>query len=411
MSSFAPSRWVDPLGPRIDRQEPYLRIFKSNVYVADQDRSLRFYVDKLGFHVVYDVEFIAGQRWLAVAPPDGNTVISLFTPKSGAPEEKFIGQATEIAFITDDVPAIYERWLARGVRFQAAPLTSTWGGTFTLFEDVDGNTFTLVGFDESTRQIEAQRVALSERQEFERRAIQEIGIAKQVQARLFPQTLPLLRTLDYAGVCIQARAVGGDYYDYLNLGSDRVGLVIGDIAGKGIAAALLMANLQANIRGQCATALEHPQRFLQSVNRLFYENMTDTSYATLFFAEYDDRRSRLRYANCGHLPALLMRRDGTVEKLDSTGTVLGLFHEWECTVGERQLFPGDTLALYTDGITEAFSDGDEEFGERRLIEVLRKNRERPAQALLTSIVDEVLAFSSKAQHDDITLIIAKCRAE
>jgi len=411
MSSSPPSRWVDPLGPRADRQDPYLRIFKCNVYVADQDRSLRFYVDKLGFHVVYDVEFETGQRWLAVAPPDGSTVIALFTPKPGAPEEKFIGQPSEIAFITDDVPAMYDRWLARGVRFQREPHTSTWGGTFALFEDADGNSFTLVGFDESTRQIEAQRVAISERQEFERRAIQEMRIAKQVQARLFPQNLPVLKTLDYAGVCIQALAVGGDYYDYLNLGSERIGLVIGDIAGKGIAAALLMANLQANMRSQCAVASEHPQRFLESVNRLFYENMTDTSYATLFFAEYDDRQSRLRFANCGHLPALLVRRDGAVEKLGSTATVLGLFHEWESSIGERQMFPGDTLALYTDGITEAFSDADEEFGEERLIEVLGRNRELPAQTLLSSIVEEVRQFSSKAQHDDITLIIAKCRTE
>jgi serine phosphatase RsbU (regulator of sigma subunit)/catechol 2,3-dioxygenase-like lactoylglutathione lyase family enzyme len=411
MASSSSSRWTDPSAPRLDGKEPYLRIFKFTIYVSDQDRSLRFYVDQLGFHLVYDVGFESGRRWLAVAPPDGSTVIVLVTPKPGSAEVKFIGQPSEIAFITEDVPAMYELWHARGVRFQHPPHTSTWGGTFTVFEDVDGNTFTLLGFDESSRQIEAQRVAIAERQEFERRAIQEMGIAKQVQARLFPQSLPPIKTLDYAGVCIQARAVGGDYYDYLNLGCERIGLVIGDIAGKGIAAALLMANLQANVRSQCAIALAHPQQFLQSVNRLFYENMTDTSYATLFFAEYDDKQSRLRYANCGHLPALLMRRDGAVERLDSTGTVLGLFQEWDCSVGERQLLPGDTLALYTDGITESFNDADEEFGEQRLIEVLRRHGELPAQALLSLIVEAVRQFSSKEQHDDITLIIAKCRAE
>src|SRR5213079_2177109 len=110
----------------------------------------------------------------------------------------------------------------------------------------------------------------------------------------------------------QARQVGGDYYDFLDLGSERLGFVIGDISGKGIAAALLMANLQANLRSQCAVAVDQPQRLLESVNQLFYGNTADSSYATLFFAEYDDNARRLRYANCGHLPALLLRSDDTV---------------------------------------------------------------------------------------------------
>src|SRR5204863_3354295 len=137
---------------------------------------------------------------------------------------------------------------------------------------------------------EAQRRIMAERLEAERRVSQELEIAKQVQARLFPQRLPPLRTLEYAGVCHQARQVGGDYYDFLDLGRERLGLVIGDIAGKGIAAALLMANLQAHVHNQCATywsrrftplALGQPERFLRSVNGLFYENTTDGAYATL----------------------------------------------------------------------------------------------------------------------------------
>src|SRR5437899_6854829 len=153
-------------------------------------------------------------------------------------------------------------------------------------------------------------------------------LARQVQARQSPQTSPPMQTLEYEGICIQAREVGGDYYDFLNLGRERLGLVVGDISGKGIAAALLMANLQANLRSQCAMALDQPQLLLRSVNQLFYENTTDTAYATLFFAEYDDGLRRLRYANCGHLSALLLRGDDSVEQLDSTSTVLGLFKEW-----------------------------------------------------------------------------------
>jgi serine phosphatase RsbU (regulator of sigma subunit) len=255
--------------------------------------------------------------------------------------------------------------------------------------------------------IEAQRRAAAEKLEAERRLAQELVIAKQVQARLFPQILPMLATLEYAGMCVQARQVGGDYYDFIDLGKGRLGLVLGDISGKGIAAALLMAHLQANIRGQSALASDDLQRLLRSVNRLFCENSADSAYATLFFAEYDDKTRRLRYANCGHLSALLLRGDESIERLKSTATVLGLFKQWDCGVEERQLFQGDILVLYTDGVTEAFNDAGEDFGEDRLVEGLRRRRREPLHALIGSIVAEVRAFSTAEQHDDITLIAAK----
>ena len=185
--------------------------------------------------------------------------------------------------------------------------------------------------------------------------------------------------------------------------------MVGDLAGKGIAAALLMANLQANLRSQCAVALNHPARLLSSVNQLFYENTTDGAYATVFFAEYDDKSESMRYANCEHLSALLFRSDNTVERLDSTCTVLGLFKEWDCLIQERRLLPGDMLALYTDGITASFNDEWEEFGERRLIQALQRNRALPSEALLTAVVNEVQMFSPHEQRDDITQIVAKRR--
>jgi serine phosphatase RsbU (regulator of sigma subunit)/catechol 2,3-dioxygenase-like lactoylglutathione lyase family enzyme len=409
--------------------QPHLRIHAINIYVRDQDRSLRFYLDQLGFNLAFDARFGSGGRWVAVSPPDGSAVLMLIAPKRGTQEYKFIGRATQVAFVTEDVLAKFHEWRNRGVRFghpprlrrfkyerpAAEPSTSPaqatplWGAVFTRFKDVDGNSFALVGFDEVSRELEAQRRELAERLEAERRATQELEIARQVQARLFPQVLPPLRTLEYAGACIQARRVGGDYYDFLSLGRDRLGLVIGDIAGKGIAGALLMANLQANLRSQCAIALDQPERFLRSVNQLFFENTADSAYATLFFAEYDDRTGRLRYANCGHLPALLLRSDGALERLDSTCTVLGLFKEWDCAIGECRLLPGDTLALYTDGVTEAFDHAGEEFGDQRLIEALRRHRGRPSHAMVASIVHEVSEFSPNDQYDDITLIVAQCR--
>ena len=411
MSNSALSPGPDQSTNSLDRQQLHLSLHHVTILVRVQDRSLRFYLDQLGFSLVVDARLESGDRWTAVAPPDGTAILALVTPKPDSEEYKLIGRSTDIIFVTEDVTAKFHEWRERGVRFHHPPQTPRWGGTFTRFEDLDGNSFGLAGRDEVSEQIEAQRRAVAEQLEAERRADQELEIAKKVQARLFPQTLPALRTLDYAGICIQARAVGGDYYDFLNLGPQQLGLVLGDVSGKGIAAALLMAHLQANLRSQSAIARDQPRRFLRSVNQLFYENSTDSAYATLFFAEYDDKTRRLRYANCGHLSALVLRGDDTLERLDSTGTVLGLFSEWDCSISELEIFSGDTLALYTDGITESFNNAGDEYGEQRLIEVLRRNRDLSSKALLASIVEDVQHFSPHEQHDDITLIVAKCKED
>ncbi len=436
------------------RQSPHLRLHCVNVFVRDQDRSLRFFVDQLGFNVAFDTRVQSGERWVGVAPPDGAAILSLIAPKPNSEQYKLIGRATQIVFVTEDVTAKFQEWSKRGVRFQTPPRlkriryqsraaqigatagagqpaanhehttssvasspsgmllgeeTPIWGGIVARFRDIDGNSFSLVSFDELTHAMEAQRRVVAEKQEAERRAAHELEIAKHVQSRLFPQTLPPLATLEYSGVCIQARQVGGDYYDFLDLGKGRLGFVIADISGKGIAAALLMANLQANLRSLCAVAKQQPHHLLRSVNQLFCENTTDGAFATLFFAEYDDSARLLRYANCGHLPALLLRADGTLIRLDATATVLGIFKKWECELGECQIAPGDILALYTDGITESFNRDGEEFGESHLLDSLRRHRTLSSQAALASMVDEVLRFSPQEQHDDITLILAKCR--
>jgi serine phosphatase RsbU (regulator of sigma subunit)/catechol 2,3-dioxygenase-like lactoylglutathione lyase family enzyme len=432
----SPREWVDSSAVRLDRQDPYLRLQSVTIFVRDLEQSLHFYLDQLGFQLIFDARIQPGRRWVTVAPPDGTANLTLITPEPGSEQYKLIGRPTHVTFVTENVIVKYREWSKRGVRFQFTPRLKRlkyevhlreahsadqpppsvdpapiWGGVFTRFKDLDGNSFSLVSFDEVTHAVEAQRRAIAERFETERRAAQELEIAKQVQAGLFPQSQPPLKTLEYAGICIQARKVGGDYYDFLNLGQQRLGLVIGDISGKGIAAALLMANLQANLRSQCALALDQPQRLMCSVNQLFCDNTPDGSFATLFFAEYDDATSCMRFANCGHLPALLLRSDNAVERLNATATVLGIFKDWDCEIGECQLRPGDTFALYTDGITESYNSSDEQFGEVRLIEALQRHREASSQAALASIVDEVQRFSPHEQHDDITLIIAKHRGD
>jgi phosphoserine phosphatase RsbU/P len=250
---------------------------------------------------------------------------------------------------------------------------------------------------------------IAERLDAERAAMREIEIARQVQFRLFPQKQPEMRTLDYAGGCLQAQRVGGDYYDFVALGPGRVGLVVADISGKGIAGALLMANLQANLRSQYTLASDDLPRLLKSVNQLFFDNTAENQYATLFFADYADDTRTVRFANCGHFPPFLMRAYGTVEQLMPTAMVLGLFEAWSTTTCERQLHPGDTLVIYTDGVIEATNHQDQEFGNERLLATMREHRHLPAADLVTTIHAEVQRFSAGSLSDDLTVVVAKVR--
>ena len=401
-----------------DRQDLYVRLGTVTVFVRDQNRSLRFYLDQLGFELALDAHLPSGAPGLAVSPPDGTAILVLVAPKPGSEEYKLIGRPTQIAFLTENVQRKYEEWCQKGVAFSQLPQTQAWAGKSATFLDVDGNSFLLVEDEAAVREIEEQRREHAERLETEHMAAMELETAREVQARLLPQTQPEVSTLEYCGLCMQARTVGGDYYDFFTLGRDRFGFVIGDISGKGTPAALLMANLQAHLRNLCSTyssrpytpfAVEQPQRLLQAVNQLFCANTASRAFATLLFVEYNDVTRRLRYANCGHLPALILRSDDALETLDATSTVVGLFDRWECEVGESRLSAGDTLVFYTDGVTESFNDSEEQFGQERLIEALRRNRQLDAPDLLRTIVSEVRRFSPQKQHDDITLIAAKCR--
>jgi serine phosphatase RsbU (regulator of sigma subunit) len=259
--------------------------------------------------------------------------------------------------------------------------------------------------------LESIRMAedIARRMQAEQQVAHEMAIAKQVQEKLLPQQAPPLATLDYTGACVQARTVGGDYYDFLDLGPGRVGLVLADISGKGISAALLMANLQANLRSQYALALEDLERLLQSVNRLFHDSTGAGHFATFFFGYYDDATRRLRYVNCGHNPPVVLRADGRIERLEPTSTVLGIFVPLASEIREVELAPGDTLVVFSDGATEAMSDAGEEFGDARVVETVLANRELAPNELLAKLVRTVQVFSGREQEDDLTLLVARAR--
>ena len=241
----------------------------------------------------------------------------------------------------------------------------------------------------------------------DRRAKHELEIARDVQAKLLPQSWAPLATLDYAGACLQARVVGGDFFDFASPGSGQVALVLADISGKGISAALLMASLQANLRALYAQASANLAGVLTAVNKSFFDSTAPNHYATLFFGLFDGTTRELRYANCGHLPPILLRASGCIERLGVTAPVIGLFFPWECETHSVNLAPGDTLVVFTDGVSDATSDAGEEFGEERLIDVIRAQHDKDAVPLLQGIVNEVRGHSSREQFDDLTLIVAK----
>jgi sigma-B regulation protein RsbU (phosphoserine phosphatase) len=252
------------------------------------------------------------------------------------------------------------------------------------------------------RTLEKQAREGAERRRAEQRVRSEIEIARNVQQKFFPQKTKLLETADYAGRCVPAHEVGGDYYDFLDLGRGSMGFVLADVCGKGIAAALLMANLQGCFRSQADRA--SPAALLHEVNRLFYDSTPPEQYATVFFGQYDDLARRLRYVNCGHLPPVLARAAGGFERLESDATVLGIFPDWTCTETVVELAPGDTLIMFSDGVTEAGIETGQEFGEDRLIAMIEAGRHSPLEPLIGAIVEAARGSSAAGQTDDITVV-------
>ena len=240
----------------------------------------------------------------------------------------------------------------------------------------------------------------------------EIEIAREVQERLFPQRLPAIAGLDYSGACRPALGVGGDYYDFLKLANGDLGIAVGDVSGKGIAAALLMASLQASLRGQAMMGGGDLARLMCNVNQLVYDATPPNRYATFFYGQYNGESRVFTYVNAGHNPPMVLRRtkNGTIHviRLEAGGPVVGLFPHAPYQQGSLVLEPGDLFIGFTDGISEAMNREEEEWGEERLIPAVAANTGRSAAEIIPSIMAEADRFVSGApQHDDMTLVVMK----
>ncbi len=235
----------------------------------------------------------------------------------------------------------------------------------------------------------------------------ELEIAREVQQHLFPQHFPAIPGLDYSAICLPAREVGGDYYDFLELPEGRLGVAIGDVSGKGIGASLMMASLGASLRGQAAV-VENLTQLIERVNKLVYQASTANRYATFFYAEYNPGNRQLSFVNAGHNPPVIVRRSNRgyeVFRLDASGPPIGLLPKSSYEQGSFALESGDLLLLFTDGISESMNCDDEEWGEERLIDLVKTCTGMPSIEAVNCIVTAAQSFAAGApQHDDMTVV-------
>jgi phosphoserine phosphatase RsbU/P len=236
----------------------------------------------------------------------------------------------------------------------------------------------------------------------------ELELGREVQERLFPQEYPAIVGLEYAGACRPALSVGGDYYDFIPMPNGGLGIAIGDVSGKGIPAALLMATLRAFLRGQAIDHETDLREVITNLNRLVFESSAPDRYATFFLGVFDSGSRFLNYVNAGHNAPMVIRLGGEVVRLEAGGTVVGLIPEGSWEQGRVKLEVGDLLVLFTDGISEAMNQADEEWGAGRLIEAVRATRGSAPKTILENIVRSADGFVAGApQFDDMTLIVAR----
>jgi sigma-B regulation protein RsbU (phosphoserine phosphatase) len=259
-------------------------------------------------------------------------------------------------------------------------------------------------FNRMTENIERLLVVAKERERIQA----DLEIAREVQNELLPRVAPAPPHLRLLAVCKPARMVSGDCYDYQCLPDGKLALAIGDVAGKGISAALLMATLQSTLRTHLrGGGVITPASLVSKINVHLHAHTSAAKYATFCFAQYEDDTGMLTYTNAGHLPPLLLRR-GEVTQLDVNGMVVGAFPAVPYHESRLQMESGDLLVFYTDGVTEPENEYSEMFGERRLIDVLKRHAHLDAERIAAAVVESVELFTGSPElQDDLTLLLAK----
>jgi serine phosphatase RsbU (regulator of sigma subunit) len=259
----------------------------------------------------------------------------------------------------------------------------------------------------SVASIRVENATLLDERIQRERMERELELATEIQQRFQPSAPPKVEGYEFQGISFSCYEIGGDYYDFLPRHDNKMLIALGDVSGKGTAAALLMSSLHAAIHAQ-VSARSSLDQIVNSVNRYLAENTPANRFVTLFITELDPETGRLRYINAGHNPPLLGRANGEIEQLSSGGFPLGILPSAEFDVGETSLAPGESIIIYSDGVSEANNPLEEEFGIERLSDVIRRNLKASAAGMRDKVESSLSAFTQTAPaNDDITLVIVK----
>lgn len=256
--------------------------------------------------------------------------------------------------------------------------------------------------------IRIEHARLNEVEQAERLMAKELSQAGEIQRKLLPPRPPKVPNMDLAGFNLPCRTVGGDYYDFFNLPDGKVVLAVGDVAGKGMPAAMLMSSLQARLQ-ILVESDENPASIVQRLNRSIAANCPDNRFITFFLTSIDPATGEMRYCNAGHNPPLLIRANGLTERLEGGGIILGILPVAQYSEQRATIRPGDVLVLFSDGVSEAMPTGiDEEFGESRISMSILNNYSRPAGEMIDALIQDLQNWCAGTPYaDDVTLLIAK----
>ena len=302
--------------------------------------------------------------------------------------------STLVVFLVSGRPGEFKHFLATGWKFPAVA-NVIFGMAFFIHQA------TRCRLEERNRQLQQTIERKSAERELD---AEELKQAREIQQGLLPKDLPQLTEFEIAGAWEPASLVGGDYYDVIRLGKDKLAICIADVVGKGISAALLMANVQASVRA-FATETASPAYVCSRINSVLCANIATGKFVTLFYGILDASRRILQYTNAGHLRPILIGNNGNVKHLENGGALLGVFPDWEYETSTVELDPGDLLMAFTDGITEAMDPDGEEFGEDRLIQIARETSEQSMEDLKGQLLGSVQEFCNFRMRDDATLIL------